>query len=136
VRVRIRGRSIQQLDCDRDRALIDLHLDTLRTARSTEEAHSTDPAPDRPAPVTTVPSSAASRPDPAPRHERHARPVIVEAELDALSRHKRGEDVAEVMAAFDAAAKATIGERDDAVQTVTALFTRDLRARRAKAEAR
>jgi hypothetical protein len=124
VRVRIRGRSIQQLDCDRDRALIDLHLDTLRTARSTEEAHSTDPAPDRPAPVTTVPSSAASRPDPAPRHERHARPVIVEAELDALSRHKRGEDVAEVMAAFDDVRLAEGQEREEAVRRVRAVLAR------------
>ena len=50
--------------------------------------------------------------------------VLTEAEMQALWGHKRGEDVSELMAAFDTAAKATTDQRAAAVQAAVAAFTR------------
>lgn len=48
--------------------------------------------------------------------------VLVEAELDTLMRHKTGEDVGELMAAFDAAARVMTEDREAAVQRVVELI--------------
>jgi hypothetical protein len=59
--------------------------------------------------------------------------VLIDAEFAALLRHRRGEDVAEVMAAFDAAATAVGAERDDAVSRLQQLVRRGAqRARNAR----
>jgi hypothetical protein len=48
--------------------------------------------------------------------------TLVEAELRALWRHKKGQDVADLMAAFDAARRARDEDRGPAVERVQALL--------------
>ena len=59
--------------------------------------------------------------------------VLSEAELQALMRHKDGEDVSELMAALNAAAKAKTEDREAAVQKVVDLLARRKAARRGEA---
>jgi hypothetical protein len=59
--------------------------------------------------------------------------VFIDAEFAALLRGRRGEDVAEEMAAFEAAATAVGAERDDAVSRLQQLVRRGAqRARNAR----
>ncbi|MEO6594181.1 MAG: hypothetical protein ABIP94_05460 [Planctomycetota bacterium] len=56
-----------------------------------------------------------------PRDELLRDAVLADAELCALVRHARGEDVSELMAAFDAAANAKADQHDAAIAQVQAL---------------
>ena len=60
--------------------------------------------------------------------------LLAELELETLMLHKDGEDVAELMAAFDAAAKASTEDREEAVQAVAELLAKRKAARRAQSE--